>query len=845
MRTSLKNRSVFFWALISFAILLTTVLNAEAFPKWKFLVYGDSRGTGYDPEEQVNTTILAELASATINENPDFVLFPGDLVNSGYVATNYAVWKATMAPVYDQGIDIYPVIGNHELKSDSDASNYIDAFRDDIPANGPAGDTYLTFFVTNKNALILGLNTYINDNLDVITDGNDETIYTNQVHQDWVNGVLETNELPHVFVFGHVPAFRVGTRHLGDGMDHNPAARDEFWASLTNAGVKAYFCAHEHFYDHARIGDGDGNPMNDVHQYVVGTAGATRYPVGTYSNFHNWDPDKIGDDKEYGYVVVEVDQADVTMTWKRRVAPNVYEAVNRYADRNGTNPTYPYTAWATAATTLQDAIDACPSDGTVMAAAGIYSTGGHEVNGMDNRVVITNAITVRSSDGPDETLIVGAGPAGSSAVRCAYISDVGKLMGFTLTNGYGDYGGGVWLDHGGLAANCTLTENDGRGAYCDGGGILNNCLLTENSDGGVFCDHGGTLNNCTIRLNTANSGGGALCINGGTLNHCTLTENSAGDGGGIKLYWRTILNHCTISSNTAYEGGGAYFEGGGTLNRCIISENTALYDGGGVECYYAGTLNSCLITGNSADIGGGAECDSGGLLNNCTISSNSARYGGGVRCIWGGALTNCIIWGNQAASGGHNWYNNDTGMSYSHCCTTPAIGDHCQAANPQFEENDFRLIKEYSDCVDAGTNLPWMTGAVDLDGNDRILGRSVDIGAYEYRDDGSGGGGGEDPLDRDGDGIRDWEEYVADTGIADSRDWFRISGMGFSSPLSVWFSSSAARQYTLQTCTNLTDGIWVNLPGQTDIMGSGGECSLTDSATTNPVSFYRVAVEIP
>jgi hypothetical protein len=37
-----------------------------------------------------------------------------------------------------------------------------------------------------------------------------------------------------------------------------------------------------------------------------------------------------------------------------------------------------------------------------------------------------------------------------------------------------------------------------------------------------------------------------------------------------------------------------------------------------------------------------------------------------------------------------------------------------------------------SPCIDAGTNLPWMAGATDLDGNPRIVDGRVDIGCYEY-----------------------------------------------------------------------------------------------------------------
>jgi len=44
---------------------------------------------------------------------------------------------------------------------------------------------------------------------------------------------------------------------------------------------------------------------------------------------------------------------------------------------------------------------------------------------------------------------------------------------------------------------------------------------------------------------------------------------------------------------------------------------------------------------------------------------------------------------------------------------------------------NYRLTAN-SPCVNAGTNLPWMAGAEDLDGGQRILNGRVDIGAFEY-----------------------------------------------------------------------------------------------------------------
>ena len=82
------------------------------------------------------------------------------------------------------------------------------------------------------------------------------------VNQAWLESQLEGNVKPHVFAFGHEPAFRA--LHY-DCLDMHPDRRDAFWNSLKAAGSRAYFCGHDHFYDHARVDDGDGNPNNAVH----------------------------------------------------------------------------------------------------------------------------------------------------------------------------------------------------------------------------------------------------------------------------------------------------------------------------------------------------------------------------------------------------------------------------------------------------------------------------------------------------------------------------------------------------------------------------------------------------
>src|SRR6266446_2774436 len=175
----------------------------------------------------------------------------------------------------------------------------------------------------------------------------------------------------------------------------------------------------------------------------------------------------------------------------------------RYVDVNSTNATPPYTNWSTAATNIQDAVDAAVADDEVVVTNGIYSTGGREMNNLTfNRVAVDKPLSVRSVNGPQFTIIEGHGALDS---RCVYLTNSARLSGFALTNGRAQApGGGVFCEsQTAVVSNCTLTGNQLIGLYGSGGGgayggTLNNCLLNGNSSSGAaYC----TLNNCTLSGN--------------------------------------------------------------------------------------------------------------------------------------------------------------------------------------------------------------------------------------------------------------------------------------------------------------------------------------------------------
>jgi hypothetical protein len=212
----------------------------------------------------------------------------------------------------------------------------------------------------------------------------------------------------------------------------------------------------------------------------------------------------------------------------------------------GTNPQPPFATWATAATNIQDAIDAASSNDIVLVTNGLYDAGGEVMaGGLTNRVALDKALMVVSLNGFAHTVIQGAwdpvSTNGPAAVRCAWLTNGAILNGFTLENG------------------ATWTNGDD---------------LALQSGGGVWCASTNTsVCNCLLSNNFASYGGGGIGF--GTLNNSLVVQNVATYGGGA---YEATLNNCTVQNNfttvfASMRGGGTY---GGSVQNSIVVNN---YDG--------------------------------------------------------------------------------------------------------------------------------------------------------------------------------------------------------------------------------------------------------------------------
>ena len=98
-------------------------------------------------------------------------------------------------------------------------------------------------------------------------------------------------------------------------------------------------------------------------------------------------------------------------------------------------------------------------------------------------------------------------------------------------------------------------------------------------------------------------------------------------------------------------------------------------------------------------------------------------------------LYNCILIFNTASRSG-NWVDEDYyDSTLSYCCTPgmPANGVGNITNAPLFVDytNGNLRLQTDSPCINAGNNN-YVTTSIDLDGNPRISGGVVDIGAYEF-----------------------------------------------------------------------------------------------------------------
>ena len=281
---------------------------------WRFVVLGDSRGN----DDGVNLPVLQELAHAVARERPAFVLFSGDLVIGGAgtnaVERQLLLWRRVFdEPLQAAGIPVYAVRGNHDVAGSQDEAltmwNRVFSGRFVMPWNGPTNQTGVTYWFQYRNALFVNLDDYVDPK---------------GVDAAWAARQFAEHPATHVFMQAHPSAYSLDPGH-SQTLDRWPETRDALVTSFMAAGGVAYFCGHDHVYDHARIRV-DGK---DLHQFVAGTAGAPLLKAG--GAYRDARATNVANASCFGYLVADVRGREVSLVMKRLGADGTSAIVDRFS----------------------------------------------------------------------------------------------------------------------------------------------------------------------------------------------------------------------------------------------------------------------------------------------------------------------------------------------------------------------------------------------------------------------------------------------------------------------------------------------------------------------------------
>jgi len=351
--------------------------------------------------------------------------------------------------------------------------------------------------------------------------------------------------------------------------------------------------------------------------------------------------------------------------------------------------------------TIQAGIDASSDGDEVIVADGVYTGSGNKGLDFEGRL-----ITLRSANGP-ATCVIDCEGAGRAVYLHSHENLGAVIQGFTITNGSAQLGGAIRLE----AVSATI----------------NDCVFTNNAAtiaGAVH--HAGSggmwsliLTGCSFAGNRADVGAGAVLSLSGT---------------NTTPWGIFVAVDCAFTDNWAAEGGGALAIGHmeSTYVNCFIAGNTAGALAGGIaEGSTSATLTNCVLSRNEAGLGGGAMV--GGqetVFLNSTVAGNlGGGIGGGNYAEGSPLFGNCIVWGNS------QWQIERPGATAVYSDVQdgwPGVGNI--DADPLFVQpgSDNLRLSIGSPCVNAGDNSAIPPGiTTDLDGNPRIQGDVVDMGAYE------------------------------------------------------------------------------------------------------------------
>jgi predicted outer membrane repeat protein len=268
----------------------------------------------------------------------------------------------------------------------------------------------------------------------------------------------------------------------------------------------------------------------------------------------------------------------------------------------------------------------------------------------------------------------------------------------------------------------------------------------EGNDGGAIYARSAIVNisNCSFSGNSAGEDGGAVHLHSGNITNSSFSGNSATWGGAAFYLYSGNITNSSFSGNSATWGGAAFYLFYGNITNSSFSGNSATWGG---AVYGPDNIINSSFNGNSANYRGGAVYGFGNIINS-TLSKNGASDSGGA--FYGsGIILNSIFVQNQAGGKANDIAILDKAELYvdytlaNNISEGVDLGSHIITGDPRFvdaENGDFRLRAD-SPAIDVGDSsviesYPFLRdeagNVIDLDGNRRVVGEGIDLGAYEY-----------------------------------------------------------------------------------------------------------------
>uniref|UniRef100_UPI0015CD898C HYR-like domain-containing protein n=1 Tax=Winogradskyella wichelsiae TaxID=2697007 RepID=UPI0015CD898C len=300
---------------------------------------------------------------------------------------------------------------------------------------------------------------------------------------------------------------------------------------------------------------------------------------------------------------------------------------------------------------------------------------------------------------------------------------------------------------------------------------VNNSIIYISSGGGIYNNNSSpSLTNVTITRNTASNGGGIYNWSSSpSLTNVAITGNTAASfGGGIINQFNSSpsLTNVAITGNTAASFGGGIinqFNSSPSLTNVAITGNTAASFGGGIINQFnsSPSLTNVAITENTASNGGGIfnQSNSSPSFTNVAITGNTAsNNGGGIYNINNSSpsLTNTTVVGAiYNSTNGSVTLNSSIvwgGITGGYIANYSLIKDNSSTVNNNIDataltdtdiftdpSNGDYSLKDSSVAINAGNNASYTTAGgdlandLDLAGNARLFGATIDLGAYEVQ----------------------------------------------------------------------------------------------------------------